>query len=214
MSTEIEKVEAKNDVSNQIVALANIVKALQVPEKIQANFTSLLNRMNPDKPGFEDTEAIRWYPPVVRIHQSVSTNPPANSKPGNLYTDAGEVLAQPLEFIPFYMHYGHVRFEPGKSSPTCRSEDAKVSIYGDVCAECPHRPFAKENERSECSKTLNFLVITKDGKEIYALQFSKTGYKTGSKLFQLMSRDAAPWERTYFMGTQQEARKGDRKSVV
>jgi len=187
-------------------ALAKITEGL--PPDVVARVERLLQVMDPNKPGFEEMGGARWSPPIVKVYQPVSSDVPGNAKQGDLFTDTGDVLPASWEFVPIYMHYSHARFEPGNNSPTCRSEDAKKSIYGDVCADCADLPF-RDGQRTTCNKSLDVYAFDKDFSQVYHLQFSKTSYRAGSKLFKQASSSTVPWARVYALGTEQKSRQND-----
>lgn len=179
----------------------------QLPE-LADKLQSLITRMDPNKPGFEEMGGSGWSIPIVRLRQMMSSNAPANSKNGDLYTDTGAVLPAPWKFIPLYMHYGHAKFEPGNSTPTCRSEDAKVSVYGDICAQCNDRPF-KDDQKTMCQKSINVYCFDETFENLYRLQFSKTSYRAGTRLFHQAGSDKNMWDRVYALSSEVKSREGD-----
>lgn len=201
-----ETVEAVTESNTQDTALVKIVSRL--PEKIADKVQTLLASMNPNKPGFEEMGGARWAPPVVKVHQPTSGDVPGASKQGDLYTDTGDILPKPFEIVPVYMHYSHAKFEPGNSNPTCRSEDGKRSIYGDLCKDCPDLPF-RDGNKSLCNKSIEVYAFNKECTEVYRLQFSKTSYKAGSKLYRQASSSAVPWARVYAIDTEKKTRQND-----
>lgn len=164
--------------------------------------------MDPNKPGFDEMGGARWSPPVVKVHQATSGDTPGVSKQGDIYTDTGDMLECPFEIIPVYMHYSHARFEQGNSNPTCRSEDGKTSIYGDFCKDCPDLPF-RDGNRTDCNKSIDVFAFNKDCTQIFRLQFAKTSYRAGSKLFRQASSSPVPWARLYALDTEKKQRQGD-----
>jgi len=184
-------------------ALVRITQNL--PPAVVERVQTMLAMMDPNKPGFEEMGGAHWSPPIIKVHQPVSSETPANSKNGDLFTDTGDVLERPWTFIPIYMHYSHARFEEGNSSPTCRSEDAKTSAYGDVCADCEDFPF-RDGQRTNCQKSLNVYVFDAEFTQVYRVQFAKTSYRAGSKLFKQARSTPMPWSRTYVLTTQEKSR--------
>jgi len=187
-------------------ALTKIVSGL--PPEVAEKVTALLASMNPNKPGFEEMGGARWSPPVVKVHQPTSGDMPGASKQGDLYTDTGDLLPRPLEIIPVYMHYSHVRFEPGNNNPTCRSEDGKRSIYGDICKDCRDLPF-RDGNKTTCNKSMEVYAFDKNCTKILRLQFSKTSYKAGSKLYRQASSSPVPWARIYALDTEKKTRQNE-----
>ena len=180
----------------------------EMPE-VAAKVEHLVVLMNPDKPGYEEMGGARWAPPVIRIHQALTRNPPGNSKLGNLITDTGDVLPTPFEFVPIYMHYAHTKFSQGgedDKNRMCRSEDTVMSMRGQVCNDCPDRPF-REGQITQCKKSIEVFVFDKDFQNIYKLQFVKSSYKIGSKLYRQTSSGSVPWERVYGLGVDQDTQK-------
>ena len=188
-------------------ALAVLTRDL--PTEIVERLMSLVERMDPDKPGLEEMGDTRWAPPIIRIHQGMTTSAPQNSKPGCLYTDVGDVLAAPFEFVPIYMHQGNVKFtkETGgdgeSNSQSCRSDDGELSQRGRPCSECPDRPF-REDKITACSKVIAVYVLDKEFRNIYKIEFAKTSYRAGAKLFKQVSAGSTLWERVFSLGMTQE----------
>lgn len=205
-----EAEEAKEAVATdepvQEDALIKITAGLPavIAEKVQR----LLASMDPNKPGFEEMGGARWSAPIVKVHQPTSGDVPGNSKQGDLYTDTGDMLLNPLEIIPIYMHYSRARFEPGNSNPTCRSEDAKRSVYGDQCADCPDLPF-RDGKKTNCNNSIEVYAFNKDCTQLYRIQFAKTSYKAGSKLYKQASSSLVPWARVYALSTEKKTRQND-----
>lgn len=187
-------------------ALAKITAGL--PPEVVERVTALLATMDPNKPGFEEMGGARWAPPIIKIHQGMSGDTPGNSKIGDLYTDTGDVLSHPFEIVPVYMHYSHAKFEEGNNNPACRSEDGKTSIYGDPCSECADMPFRGGN-RTDCNKAIEVFAFSKDFGALYRIQFAKTSYRAGSKLYRQASSSTVPWARVYSLDTEQKTRMND-----
>lgn len=184
-------------------ALAPILRAL--PAEMQHHVRNLLAEMSPNQVGLEEMDA-RWTPPNVKVRQAVSTDMPQNVNLGELYTDDGQVLGKQFEFIPLYMYPTHLKFDQNESSPSCRSEDAKTSIYGDICKECPDEPF-KNGQPTACNRYRNVFVFDAQLKRIYRIAFGKTGAKTGSKLQKYMKASGnEPWRRIYSLESVQKSR--------
>jgi len=183
-----------------IQALARIT-AGHTPEMVES-IKALLSAMDPNKPGFEEMGGARWRPAIIKIHQGMSGDTPGNSKIGDLYTDTGDVLPHPFELIPIYMHYSHAKFEEGNNNPACRSEDGKTSIYGDPCSECADLPFRK-GTRTDCNKSIEVYALSKDI-SVYRVQFAKTSYRAGTKLYRQASSSSVPWARVYALDSEQK----------
>lgn len=203
MAEKVETQAAPEEVGASAADKALAVLKRDLPE-IAEKVEHLVTLMNPDKQGYEEMGGARWAPPIVRIHQALTHNPPGNSKLGNLYTDTGDVLPTPWEFIPIYMHYANTKFTQGGedgNNRLCRSEDTVTSTRGQVCADCPDRPF-REGQITQCKKSIEVFVLDKDFQNIYKIQFVKTSYKVGSKLYRQTSSGSVIWERVYALGAE------------
>jgi len=178
----------------------------QLPVEMQETFTSLLAEMKPNQAGLEEMDN-RWAPPFIKIRQGLSTDHPASVQLGQLYTDDGQALPTPFEFIPLYMYPANLKFDEGSANPSCRSEDGKVSIFGVPCKDCPDEPF-KNGEPTDCSRYRNTFVFDVNLKRIYRLNLGKTSYKAGSKLQRYMKASGGkPWKKVYALEVQEQQRK-------
>jgi len=183
-----------------------LVKTL--PSEVGKCFLALLQAMSPDKPGFEEMGGARWAVSIVKIVQGMTTDAPANAALGDLYTNTGDKLEKPWAFIPIYMHYSHTRFEPGNNQPTCRSDNGITNAYGEPCKQCPDLPF-RDGQRTNCNKTINVYAYDKGFTNIYHIQFTKTSYRAGSKLYSQASNSSVPWQRIYALDTAQKQRQNE-----
>lgn len=198
---ETPPVEGLSD--EDVKALAVIEKGL--PPEAATKLRSLVSKLDRDKPGFEEMDGARMSLPFVKVHQAMSTDMPANSQLGNLYTDTGDVLDKPFEFVPIYMHYRHARFREENSNPDCWSEDGKVSLHGDSCKDCPDLPF-RDGQKTDCQRSINVYAFDKGFNDLYRISFSKTSYKAGAKLYKQASASPVPWERIFALTTEERQR--------
>lgn len=189
----------------QANALIPLVRNLPAP--VVERVGNLLEEMSSDQTGLEEMDAA-WTPPIVKIRQPVTTDAPKNVEMGQLYTAEGDVFPGGFEFVPLYMHPAHLKFEEGESTPACRSEDGKMSIFGDICKECPDEPF-KHGEPTDCSKFRNVFVFDKKFGRIYKLALGKTSYKAGTKLQRYWKGSGKfPWRKVYLLEAKEVERKG------
>lgn len=189
----------------QALALIPLVRNLPAP--VVERLGNLLEEMSSDQTGLEEMDAS-WTPPIVKIRQPVTTDAPKNVQMGQLYTAEGDVFPNGFEFVPLYMHPAHLKFEEGESTPACRSEDGKMSIFGDLCKECPDEPF-KHGEPTDCSKFRNVFVFDKGFGRIYKLALGKTSYKAGTKLQRYWKGSGKfPWRKVYLLEAKEVERKG------
>jgi hypothetical protein len=180
----------------------------ELPANVFENVQHLMTIMNPEKKGFEEMGGARWSPPVVKIRQAMTTEAPESANLGDIYTDIGDVF-QRLEFTPLYMYKTRAKFEEDTPQPVCRSENAETNIYGQPCKECPDYQF-KKGERQACAESINVLAFNKDMDQIYHLQFARTSFRAGFKLFRQASATARMWDRWYALQTEERTRQGSK----
>lgn len=189
----------------QATALMPLIRNLPAP--VVQRLGDLLEEMSSDQTGLEEMDAS-WTPPIVKIRQPVTTDAPKNVQMGQLYTAEGDVFTDGFEFVPLYMHPAHLKFEEGESAPACRSEDGKMSIFGQLCKDCPDEPF-KHGEPTDCSKFRNIFVFDKGFGRIYKLALGKTSYKAGTKLQRYWKGSGKfPWRKVYLLEAKEVERKG------
>ena len=208
-TTNLSEAEAKDFVEGlpeeQATALVPIIRNLPAP--VVERLGNLLEEMSSQQPGLEEMDSA-WTPPIVKIRQPVTTDAPKNVEMGQLYTAEGDVFPEGFEFVPLYMHPAHLKFEEGESTPACRSEDGKQSIFGDVCKDCPDEPF-KHGEPTDCSKFRNVFVFDKKFSRVYKLALGKTSYKAGTKLQRYWKGSGKfPWRKVYALESKEVERKG------
>lgn len=173
-----------------------------LPAPIQTSVQRLMTVMNPEKKGFEEMGGARWSPPVVKVRQGTSSDAPEKTKLGEMYTNNGMHIGDRFEFVPLYLYKTRAKFEEGNPQPTCRSENAEVNVYGEPCAECPDAPF-KQGQKTDCSESINALVFSEKFNEIYHLQFQKTSYRAGYKLFRQAGSGVKMWEKWFALKTEE-----------
>lgn len=205
LSEEDAKAFVEGLPEEQALALLPLVRNLPAP--VAERLEDLLEEMSSDQTGLEEMNAS-WAPPIVKIRQPVTTDAPKNVQMGQLYTAEGDVFPDGFEFVPLYMHPAHIKFEEGESTPACRSEDGKMSIFGDLCKECPDEPF-KYGKPTDCSKFRNVFVFDKAFGRIYKLALGKTSYKAGTKLQRYWKGSGKfPWRKVYLLESKEVERKG------
>jgi len=186
-------------------ALVPLVRNLPAPAVERIG--NLLDEMSSDQTGMEEMDEP-WTPPIVKIRQPVTTDAPKNVQMGQLYTADGDIFPDGFEFVPLYMHPANLKFEEGESTPSCRSEDGKTSIFGDVCKDCPDEPW-KHGEPTDCNKFRNVFVFDKKYSRIYKLALGKTSYKAGTKLKRFWKGSGKfPWRKVYLLEAKEVERKG------
>jgi len=182
-----------------------------LPENYQKSLTTLAKKSNPRKKGLSDEQgSSNWNPPGIRINQPTtrSTGGLEDLRPGEMFTGVGDRLGTELEFIILYRYITHTRWNPGEFSgaPNCSSpgvlpDQERLSIYGDKCNDCPDLPF-RNNKRTACNKSMVYWVLdAKTMSNIYTVNFAKTGYKVGSKLYRLARSQPSAWAKVFKLST-------------
>ena len=162
--------------------------------------------------------------PRVKVVQAMSQEA-ADKKaaPGDFYnTLTGENLGPEINFIPiitFKQRVLLVRQERRKAIEEalgaelsegdglkCRSYDMASGIGepGIACGTCPLSAWGEGNTPPLCTETYNVAALSEDG-DLIILSFSKSGAKTGKRLFSMLRlATGAPWRRVYQAKTTQQ----------
>lgn len=199
MDTAIEKA------SNMAPQLARLMDTL--PDKYKKSLEDLAQKANPSKRGLSDEQAVSsWNPPSIRVYQPTTRNTGGleDLRQGDLFTGTGDNLGKELEFIVLYRYITHTRWNAGEFSgaPNCSSPGIlpgheRLSVFGDKCDDCPDLPF-RDGKRTLCGKNMVYWVMdAKNMDSIYSVQFSKTSYNTGSKLYRLARSQPLTWSKTF-----------------
>ena len=205
MATDEQIAEAADgldaDISTTLVPILQ-----QLPAHIVDRVTDLLAEMSPGQEGLEEMDS-RWSPPNIKCRQGMSTDFPKGIELGDLYTDDGETLPSPFEFVPLYMYPSFMKFDDNNKLD-CMSDDCIQSTTGTVCKECPDEPF-KHGEATACSKYKNVFVYDKNFRRVYKIGFAKTSLKAGTKLEKYMRGSGKnPWKKIYILETNEKTRQG------
>ncbi len=150
--------------------------------------------------GFDDFSMEDLVVPRLRLLQGMSQAVVDGKGQLGQFQDSltEEVLGDKVELVLMSFKNGAVYFHDGKLK--CKSVDGITNVQGDACKLCPHSVYHKgewtDGKSPACSSTKEFIAVTKatvEGKEMkpYIVTFTKTSYKTGTKLIS-MARLAAP----------------------
>jgi len=186
--------------------LTEIVKNL--PEKIVEGVVQLAEVMKPNPDGFGEMENMYYRPPVIKIKQLMTTQAPSNANPGDIFSgDTGEVFKKPFVVIPIYPYENRAKFVVGNNKPECRSEDCKISIYGDDCSKCLDRPW-RGGAKQACNNSINIYAVNEDFSRMFHLQFNGSSAKAGLAIInQARAAGVKLWHRKYSLNVE-EASKG------
>lgn len=183
----------------QLIPLAD-----SLPEEYKQNAVDLLEKMGTVIEGVGD-RPIEWSPTLLKIVQGTTdrSNLPKGTAIGSLLLGE-EVVDAPLGFIPLRLNVGRQYWnpDPAVSKVICRSPDAKLGSIGQECKTCSKSQWV-EGQGSECSKVYQLLGITSDLSTIFMANFSKTSYKVGMELEQILRKAGVPpYLRTYGLNTE------------
>lgn len=155
--------------------------------------------------------------PRVKVVQQMSAEAAEKkAEPGDFFnTLTGERYGNELTFIPilpFKQRVLLVRSERREKIEAalgadlsegdglkCRSYDMiqGVGEPGIACGQCPLSQWGDGNVPPLCTETYNVSALTDDG-DLIILSFSKSGAKTGKRLFSMLRlQSGAPWRRVY-----------------
>lgn len=179
--------------------------AEKLPEDVRNNAKALLAEMETVIEGIGD-EPVDWRAPTVKLIQPSSDRSglPRGVSIGDLVLGE-EKLPSPLNIIPIRMWDGRQFWspDPNESRMLCSSMDGKIGYTGVYCNQCPHAVFNEEARKSECSKVITALCITRDLSKLFLINFSKTNYATGTSLKQYAKLARVPlYRRVYELSTQ------------
>ena len=192
----------------------------KIPDETVERYYQLAEMMTGGGADAFDEMDREWRPPMVRAVQAMSSETsgkPENAKIGDLFHKGGS-LPKPFIGVVAYVWPSRIAFEPGENRPFCSSEnvdtkgrganDKSVSVYGDSCATCPfdQQPF-RHGKTTNCSDTMNFLVVPEDLSNIYVIPFSKSAYSNGKNLLEIVTARRPPWSRFFSFDTTVEKRK-------
>ena len=184
-----------------------LIEGNKIPDKILENVLALRENMSPDRETFEEETSAFSIPSIKIVYGTTQdAAKPYEARIGEMFTTAGEYVGKEKRIIVLFQNYTHTRWPAGaaaSSAPICRSPDGKVAINGLICADCPHLPF-RDGEKTECNKSVEFLVTDEDFSQIYRITFSKTNFKVGSKLRSLAK---AAWNKVFVLSTREETGK-------
>jgi hypothetical protein len=174
-----------------------------LPADMQQKAADLITRITAVIEGIGD-KPIVWRPPFLRLVQGTTDRAtlPKGAGIGTMVLNE-DILEGPLKFIPFRTWSSRQYWDPDQTNTRmlCQSPDALMGMNGVECKSCPHQVW-KDGEGSDCNKTITMLAITADLNHIFTVTFSKTGYKVGMELNNLMTKaQCLPHERTYSLST-------------
>lgn len=191
-------------------ALVELVSKLD--ESWQGKVTSLLRRMRPTKQGIH-TKGGGFKITEVKLYQGVGNDParPAKLPPGGLYTSDTQTLETPFIGAVIGLHETRTMWPPlegARSGPLCYSLDmVQGSKYG-KCEACPNSK--KLPRDGGCGTEVVAYVVDKDMTGVYSIKFSKTSFRAGRQLIQLVSAGDEIWSR-WVSFSEQEYKDGSKR---
>jgi hypothetical protein len=156
--------------------------ATKLPKAVKDNAVALIDLMGSSIDGIGDTP-VEWKPEIAKLLQAVSDRGTLGKNvPVGAIIVGEKVMEQPIELIPIRMWDGRQYWNPDQTQARmiCSSPDAKVGYIGYNCKECPHAVWKTEENRSDCSKIKQAIVITSDLSTFFIVNFAKTNYVNGT----------------------------------
>jgi hypothetical protein len=185
-----------------ITTIRGLLDKYQGAEREQ--LLQLLDSVNPDKEGLEETDA-GFVVPVIRIVQNTTREVPEGCQKGDLFTNFGSKVEKPFRCIPLY-EFRMNRMFPSKEEalgrPVCVAPDAKFGKPFGKCIECDNLPMKLSNSATptDCDNVICFLVMSEQFR-IYRVEFGKTSWNAGQKLDHMIRERAKIWDRWVSIST-------------
>ena len=174
--------------------------ALTLPDSVKQNALDLIERMGEKIEGIGDTP-ISWRAQTTRLVQAMSDRSklPKGANIGDILLGES-ILNQPCDVIPLRSWKARQYWSPDKDEAKvlCSSPDAILGYQGTECKKCPHSVFDEESRKTECNTMVVVMVVKADLSDVFMVNFSKTGYKTGGEWQGLMKKaGVATYRRVY-----------------
>ena len=175
-----------------------------LPKDLRANAEDLIERMGAVLEGIGD-EGVEFRIPLLKLLQATSdkTGLPRGTPTGSLILGE-EVLDAPADFIPIRVWDERQLWDPDMSQKRmlCQSPDALLGQIGKECKTCPHSQWV-EGQGADCNKIHAVLGITGDLKNIFRMNFAKSGYKVGTEFKATLKKaGVVPYARTYSLSSE------------
>ena len=179
--------------------------AEKLPAGVKANALALVERMGSVIEGIGD-KPIPFRPDTLKLVQATSDRGklPKGASIGSLVLGES-VLGQPLKVIALrsWITRQYWNPDPEMAQMICNSPDGLVGYQYGECKVCPYSKFDATTNRSQCNKTLTYLVVTADLSSVFLINFSKTNYANGVDWQNLMRKaGVATYKRVYELGSE------------
>lgn len=196
---------SENNAQAQLTTLAN-----DLPSPYKENALALVDSMFSVIEGLSDDDTGgEWKIPTLKLVQAMTDRStlPKNAHIGSLLIGE-EVLPQPLKIIPIRSWLSRVLWDKNDLSAKslCWSPDATMGFQGTVCKTCPRSAWQEEAKTVDCTLSRNFLVMSDDLKYMFKIVFSKTNYKFGTELLDMMKKaTVATYKKSYNLSSESGA---------
>lgn len=184
--------------------MQNLEKLKELAENLTGghatNALDLVDRMGTVIEGIGD-KPLEWRPGILKLVQGTSDR-------GKLPKGAGigsfvlgeEILEQDTEVIVLSSWEQRQMWDPNPENAKviCSSPDGTAGFNFGDCKACPHGKFDETANKSACNKSVTFLVITKDLKNVFSINFAKSNFMNGRDWQGLMKKaGVSPYKRVY-----------------
>lgn len=191
-------------------ALAEMVSKLD--ESWQSKVMSLLRRMRPTKQGIH-TKGGGFKITEIKLYQGVGNDParPAKLPPGGLYTSDTQVIETPFIGAVVGVHETRTMWPPlegARSGPLCYSLDMEQGSKHGKCKSCHYAN--KLPRDGGCGTEVVAYIVDQNMTGVYSIKFSKTSYRAGKQLIQLVSAGDEIWSR-WVSFSEQEYKDGSKR---
>jgi len=184
-------------------AMVDIISKL-TPEW-QEKVAGLVRKMRPNKQGVH-MKGSGFKIPEIKLYHGVGNDEsrPPKLAPGDFYTSDSRGLDSEFVATVIGLHETRTMWPPlgaEKSGPLCYSLDmAQGSKYG-KCEECPN---AKKLPRDGgCGTEVVAYLVDKNMTGVYSIKFSKTSYRAGRNLINLVQSGDEIWSRWISFSSQE-----------
>lgn len=205
--TQLERV--RRPTLNELVAIVN-----QISEEYQDQVTSLMKKMDPNRPGLYLADP-RPQLTELRLYQGSGNDPnrPDNCRVGHFYLTTKQNVGEKFEGAVLALWQGRTMWagpEDPRSGPVCTSMDREVGSKYGSCETCPQRPW-REGEKTNCNDDVVAFMLPKTLDDIILVRFSRTSESSGRQLSKFAAKNLVPWQRFFQISAQERQASGGAK---
>lgn len=178
----------------------------------QEKVATLLRRMRPTKQGVH-MKGGGFKIAEIKLYQGVGNDAarPPKLPPGGFYTSDSKTIEAP--FVAAVVGLQETRtmwpsLDGARSGPICYSLDMVQGSKFGKCEECPNSK--KLPRDGGCGTEVVAYVVDRDMTGVYSIKFSKTSYRAGKQLINLVNAGDEIWSR-WVSFSEQEYKDGSKR---